>query len=244
MTSEKRIVIIGATSGIGYEVARLYQQQGWRVGVAGRRVEKLEMLRQQAPEKTEIQELDITRPEAPGQLDALIEKLGGMDVFLLSSGVGSQNRTLEPEIELNTIGTNVYGFTQMVMAAFHYFRSRGEGHLAIISSIAGTKGLGIAPSYSATKRYQNTYLDALAQLAYMEKLPIVFTDIRPGFVKTDLLKNDKYPLLMQPDTVARKIVKAICQKKRRVIIDWRYALLVFFWKLIPPALWQRLSIHN
>lgn len=244
MTSEKRIVIIGATSGIGYEVARLYQQQGWRVGVAGRRVEKLEMLRQQAPEKTEIQELDITRPEAPGQLDALIEKLGGMDVFLLSSGVGSQNRTLEPAIELNTIGTNVYGFTQMVMAAFHYFRSRRGGHLAIISSIAGTKGLGIAPSYSATKRYQNTYLDALAQLAYMEKLPIVFTDIRPGFVKTDLLKNDKYPLLMQPDTVARKIVKAICQKKRRVIIDWRYALLVFFWKLIPPALWQRLSIHN
>lgn len=244
MTSEKRIVIIGATSGIGYEVARLYQQQGWRVGVAGRRVEKLEMLRQQAPEKTEIQELDIARPEAPGQLDALIEKLGGMDVFLLSSGVGSQNRTLEPAIELNTIGTNVYGFTQMVMAAFHYFRSRRGGHLAIISSIAGTKGLGIAPSYSATKRYQNTYLDALAQLAYMEKLPIVFTDIRPGFVKTDLLKNDKYPLLMQPDTVARKIVKAICQKKRRVIIDWRYALLVFFWKLIPPALWQRLSIHN
>lgn len=244
MTSEKRIVIIGATSGIGYEVARLYQQQGWRVGVAGRRVEKLEMLRQQAPKKTEIQELDITRSEAPGQLEALIEKLGGMDVFLLSSGVGNQNRTLEPEIELNTVRTNVYGFTQMVMAAFHYFRSRGEGHLAIISSIAGTKGLGIAPSYSATKRYQNTYLDALAQLAYMEKLPIVFTDIRPGFVKTDLLKNDKYPLLMQPDTVARKIVKAICQKKRRVIIDWRYALLVFFWKLIPPALWQRLSIHN
>lgn len=244
MAIDKRIIIIGATSGIGYEVARLYQQQGWRVGAAGRRMEKLELLRQQAPGRTEIQELDITRPEAPGLLQALIDKLGGMDVFLLSSGVGNQNRSLESEIELNTVQTNVYGFTQMVIAAFRYFRTQKGGQLAIISSIAGTKGIGVAPSYSATKRYQNTYLDALAQLAHMEKLPICFTDIRPGFVKTDLLKNDKYPLLMNPEQVARKIVKAIRQKRRRIVIDWRYAILVFFWKLIPPAIWQRLSIHN
>lgn len=244
MALEKRIIIIGATSGIGYEVARLYQQQGWRVGAAGRRLEKLGQLRQLAPERTEIQELDITRPEAPGLLEALIEKSGGMDVFLLSSGIGSQNRTLESEIELNTVQTNVYGFTQMVITAFHYFRTQGSGQLAVISSIAGTKGIGIAPAYSATKRYQNTYLDALAQLAHMEKLPVIFTDIRPGFVKTDLLKNDKYPLLMNPEKVAQKIVTAIRQKRRRVVIDWRYAILVFFWKLIPPAIWQRLSIHN
>ena len=80
--------------------------------------------------------------------------------------------------------------------------------------------------------------------AQMEKLPIVFTDIRPGFVKTDLLKNDKYPMLMSPQYVARKIVKAIERKKRRTVIDWRYAVLVFFWKLIPSFVWRRLPIHN
>ena len=158
--------------------------------------------------------------------------------------IGSQNRNLNSDIELSTVQTNTVGFTQMVVAAYDYFKKHGGGQLAVISSIAGTKGLGAAPSYSATKRYQNTYIDALDQLARMEKLPIVFTDIRPGFVKTDLLKNDKYPMLMSPQYVARKIVKAIERKKRRTVIDWRYAVLVFFWKLIPSFVWRRLPIHN
>lgn len=116
--------------------------------------------------------------------------------------------------------------------------------MAVISSIAGTKGLGAAASYSATKRYQGIYIDALDQLAHMEKLPIVFTDIRPGFVRTDLLKNDRYPMTMEPQNVARRIVKAIERKRRRVIINRRYAVLVFFWRLIPNALWRHLPIHN
>lgn len=240
----KRIVIIGATSGIGYEVATIYRRLGWRVGVAGRRLERLEAFREQAPEQVEIQQLDVTESDAVDKLHLLIEKLGGMDLFLLSTGIGNQNRSLNPEIELATVNTNAVGFTRMVTAAYHYFQKQGEGHLAVISSIAGTKGLGAAPSYSATKRFQNTYIDALAQLARMEKLPISFTDIRPGFVKTDLLKNDKYPLLMRPERVAQRIVHALQRKKRSVIIDWRYAILVFFWKMIPRYIWERLSIHN
>lgn len=239
----KRIVIIGATSGIGYEVAKIYCRLGWRVGVAGRRIERLEAFKEQAPEQIEIQQIDVTETEAVEKLHRLIDKLGGMDIFLLSTGIGSQNRTLNSEIELSTVNTNALGFTRMVTAAYNYFKEEGGGHLSVISSIAGTKGLGAAPAYSATKRFQNTYIDALAQLARMEKQSVRFTDIRPGFVKTDLLKNDKYPLLMDPEQVAQKIVKALSQKKRRVIIDWRYAILVFFWKLIPSYIWERLSIH-
>lgn len=240
----KRIVIIGATSGIGYEVAKIYRQLGWRVGVAGRRLDLLEKFKEQAPEQIEIQELDVTRADAVDKLRQLIVKLGGMDLFLLSTGIGSQNRALNPEIELATVNTNAIGFTRMVTAAFNYFREEGKGHLAVISSIAGTKGLGAAPAYSATKRFQNTYIDALAQLAKMEKLQIDFTDIRPGFVKTDLLKNDKYPLLMRPERVAQRIVRALQRKKRSAIIDWRYVVLVFFWKMIPESIWERLSIQN
>lgn len=239
-----RIIIIGATSGIGHEVAKIYRQMGWRVGVAGRRIERLETFRQEAPDQVEIQQLDVTQADAPQKLRLLIDKLGGMDLFLLSTGIGNQNRALDPGIELATVETNAMGFTRMVTAAYHYFKEQGQGHLAVISSIAGTKGLGVAPSYSATKRFQNTYIDALAQLAHMEKLPVTFTDIRPGFVKTDLLKNDTYPLLMRPERVAQHIVKALSRKKRTAVIDWRYALLVFFWKLIPDFIWERLSIHN
>ena len=238
----KRIVIIGATSGIGLEIARCYIHKGWKIGIAGRREEALIKLQHSAPDQIEYETIDVTSEDAPQGLKKLIDKIGGMDVFLLSSGIGSQNRVLDPTIEINTIRTNAEGFTRMLTAAFSYFRELKKGHIAVISSIAGTKGLGAAPSYSATKRFQNHYIDALAQLTHIEKLNIKFTDIRPGFVATDLLKDRDYPLLMQADQVASRIVKAIDKRQRIVVIDYRYKLLVFFWKLIPQWLWERLSI--
>ena len=241
----KKVIIIGATSGIGQEVALIYIAQGWKVGIAGRREAELESLRAKYPEQVYAQTLDVTQEDAPEKLHALIEQVGGMDVFLLSSGIGKQNPTLETGLELATAATNVEGFIRMTNAAFHYFEQQGHGHLAVISSIAGTKGLGAAPAYSATKGFQNIYMDALDQLARMKKLNIQFTDIRPGFVATPLLNNQKkYPMLMEAPIVALDIVSAIEKKKRVAIIDWKFRLLVGFWRLIPKWIWLRLPIRN
>ena len=242
---DKKVIIIGATSGIGREVALIYIAQGWKVGVAGRREAELEALRAAYPEQVSAQALDVTKEDAPQKLQALIEQVGGMDVFLLSSGIGKQNPTLETGLELTTAATNVEGFIRMTNAAFHYFEQQGHGHLAVISSIAGTKGLGAAPAYSATKGFQNIYMDALDQLARMKKLNIRFTDIRPGFVATPLLNNQKkYPMLMDAPIVALDIVSAIEKKKRVAIIDWKFRLLVGFWRLIPKWIWLRLPVKN
>ena len=242
---DKKVIIIGATSGIGREVALIYIAQGWKVGVAGRRDAELESLRAKYPEQVYAQALDVTHEDAPEKLQALIEQVGGMDVFLLCSGIGKQNPTLETGLELTTAATNVEGFIRMTNAAYHYFEQQGHGHLAVISSIAGTKGLGAAPAYSATKGFQNIYMDALDQLARMKKLNIRFTDIRPGFVATPLLNNQKkYPMLMEAPIVALDIVSAIEKKKRVAIIDWKFRLLVGFWRLIPKWIWSRLPIRN
>lgn len=242
---DKKVIIIGATSGIGREVALIYIAQGWKVGVAGRREAELEALRSAYPEQVSAQALDVTKEDAPQKLQALIEQVGGMDVFLLSSGIGKQNPTLETGLELTTAATNVEGFIRMTNAAYHYFEQQGHGHLAVISSIAGTKGLGAAPAYSATKGFQNIYMDALDQLARMKKLNIRFTDIRPGFVATPLLNNQKkYPMLMDAPIVALDIVSAIEKKKRVAIIDWKFRLLVGFWRLIPKWIWLRLPVKN
>ena len=242
---DKKVIIIGATSGIGREVALIYIAQGWKVGVAGRREAELEALRAAYPEQVSAQALDVTKEDALQKLQALIEQVGGMDVFLLSSGLGKQNPTLETGLELATAATNVEGFIRMTNAAFHYFEQQGHGHLAIISSIAGTKGLGAAPAYSATKGFQNIYMDALDQLARMKKLSIQFTDIRPGFVATPLLNNQKkYPMLMEAPIVALDIVSAIEKKKRVAIIDWKFRIVVGFWRLIPKWLWLRLPVKN
>jgi short-subunit dehydrogenase len=239
----RRAIIIGATSGIGLEVAKKLLAEGWQLGIAGRREKELKELQSQSPEQITIQILDVTQEDASQKLRQLISQTGGMDLFFLSSGVGDQNAELEPEIELRTVETNAVGFTRMVTDAFQYFKKQNKGHLAVISSIAGTKGLGSAPAYSATKRFQNTYIDALAQLAHTQKLNIRFTDIRPGFVTTALLKGDtKYPMQMQPEKVATHIIRALKRQRRVVIIDYRYVLLVFVWRLIPRWIWERMSV--
>lgn len=226
----KRIVIMGATSGIGLETAKRCIAAGWRVGAAGRRSEELERLRGLAPQQVETEAIDVTDDAAPAALERLIERLGGMDVYLHVAGVGSQNPQLDPTVELHTVRTNVEGFTRMTTAAYGYFAAHGGGRIAVVSSIAGTRGLGVAAAYSASKRFQNTYIDSLAQLARMQGSKIRFTDIRPGFVATALLRNADYPMLMRPEKVAEKLFRALERGKRRVVIDRRYALLVRLWR--------------
>ncbi|MGL4293456.1 MAG: SDR family NAD(P)-dependent oxidoreductase, partial [Bacteroidales bacterium] len=140
------------------------------------------------------------------------------------------------------VETNVAGFTRMTTMAFDYFKIQNHGHLAIISSIAGTKGIGVAPSYSATKRYQNTYMEALEQLARSKNYDIKFTDIRPGFVNTELLAQRNYPMLMEVTKTAKQIYAAIEKNKRVAIIDKRYYCLTLFWKLIPKWIWVRIPL--
>ena len=200
-------------------------------------------LKATAPECVEVMTIDVTKADAGERLLTLIDQLGGMDLYFHASGIGKQNRTLTEDIELRTMDTNAIGFTRMIGTAYRYFANRGEGHIAAITSIAGTKGLGPAPAYSATKAMQSTYLQALEQQAGQRSLNIRFTDIRPGFVATALLNDDfPYPMLMKPEMVARDIVKSIHRGRHIRIIDYRYRALSFVWRLIPRWLWRRLKI--
>lgn len=236
--SSRRAIVIGASSGIGREVARLLMTEGWTVGVAARRTELLSQLGAAA-----VEPIDVTKEEATEHLQALIQRLGGMDLFFYASGIGKQNRELKEDIELATLQTNGVGFTRMIGEAYRYFAAQGSGHIAAITSIAGTKGLGPAPSYSATKAMQNVYLQALEQQANARGLRIHFTDIRPGFVDTALLDGDyRYPMMLKPDQVAKQIVKAINHHRHIQVIDWKYRILTALWRRIPRCLWRRIRI--
>ena len=234
----KRAIIIGASSGIGLEVARLLIKEGWQVGVAARRVELMEGIGAAAVER-----IDVTADDATEALHRLIDKTGGMDLFFYASGIGKQNRELLEDIELATMQTNGVGFVRMIGEAYRFFAQQGRGHIAAITSIAGTKGLGPAPSYSATKAMQNVYLQALEQQAYARGLNIRFTDIRPGFVDTALLSGDfHYPMMLKPDRVARDIVRSINRRRHIRVIDYRYRLLTALWRRIPRFIWRRIKL--
>ncbi len=241
----KRIIIIGATSGLGYKVAELYLEKGWVVGVAGRREELLNKFKERAPERVFTKKIDVTSDDAPKDLREFISELGGMDLFLNCSGMGRKNPSVERGIEVETVATNVKGFTAVLLEAFDFFKEQGYGHLAVISSISGTRGLGVAPSYSATKAFQQFYMQALTQNVRINGMEnIKFTDIRPGFVATDFIQETNYPLVLSADKVARTIVKALDKKRRVVTIDWKFSIIVFVWRLLPRALWEKLKITN
>ena len=232
----RHAIVVGASSGIGREVARLLKENGWTVGVAARRVELLDGFEQRA-------QIDVTSEQAGEQLLELAERVGGMDLYFHASGIGKQNPDLQEDIELGTVETNAVGFTRLVGTAYRYMASHGGGHIAVISSIAGTKGLGPAPSYSATKAMQNTYIQALEQLANARKLNIRFTDIRPGFVDTALLNDgNKYPLLLNKERVAKDIVGSIERRRHVRIVDWRWRLITALWRRIPRCVWRRLPL--
>ena len=216
----------------------LLMKDGWTVGVAARREEPLRALGAAA-----WQQIDVTQDDAAARLRQLIAALGGMDLFFYASGIGKQNRELREDIELATMQTNALGFTRMVGEAYRYFAEQGSGHIAAITSIAGTKGLGPAPSYSATKAMQNVYLQALEQQAHARGLNIRFTDIRPGFVDTALLSGDfHYPMMLKPEAVAKDIVRAIRNRRHIRVIDWKYRLLTAVWRRIPRCVWRRMKL--
>ena len=245
MTKEKRAIVVGASSGIGYEVACELLREGWHVGLAARRTEKFDMLAAQFSGQVCYASIDITQEGAEKKLLDLVGELDGMNLYLHVAGVGWQNLELQPDKELLTVNTNAMGFTRMVGAVYRYLAAHGGGHIAVVSSIAGTKGLGVAPAYSASKAFCNVYIEALEQQAHIRHLPIYFTDLRPGFVKTDLLGDGKrYPMLMPTDLVAKNIIKAIKSHRHICIIDWRYRILTALWRLIPRCLWRRLAVRN
>lgn len=245
----RRIVVIGASSGIGHAVAEAYARAGWCVGVVARREEPLRRLAASFPRQIEYSVFDVAAEGAEKSFLELVERLGGMDLLLYAAGCGWYNPALEIDDDMRTVLTNVVGFTKIVDAAFGYFSQRADGvrgRIAAITSIAGVKGLGITAAYSASKRYQWTYLQSVEQLARLRGVNVDITDIRPGFIATSLLsRGPKHlPMTMPLDYAASRIIKALKRGRRVAVIDYRWAVVCALWRLIPNCLWPHLPIFK
>lgn len=242
----KRVVIMGASSGIGLAVAEALASRGVKTGLAARHTRELHALKEKYPDCVEYESIDVTPHDAPKKLQELIDKLGGMDIYFHVSGIGYSNPTLDPNREAEVIATNAAGFARMISAAFDYYRdNQRKGQIVAVTSVAGTNGIGQMSAYSASKKCAQTYLVALEQLANAQNLPITFTDIRPGWIRTPLLDPDKsYPMEMTLDYVVPQIIKAIVKHPRVAYIDARWGALCAAWKAIPDALWTKMKVST
>ena len=173
-------------------------------------------------------------------LEALKNELGGLDLLIISSGTGDLNEKLDFDIEKRTIDTNVTGFTCISNWAFNFFERQKSGHLVVITSVGGLRGSGIAPAYNATKAYQINYLEGLRQKASKLEGQIFVTDVRPGFVDTDMAKGEGQFWVASVEKATRQIFNAIKQRKKMVYITKRWKLIAIILKGIPGQLYDRL----
>ena len=159
----KKILIMGASSGIGLRVAEELASRGVMVGMAARHVEPMKALQNKYPDTVVYESIDITHTDAPELMGKLIEKMGGMDIYFHVSGIGYENLALDPQREVDIIATNSGGFARMICAAYRYFRDNHvRGRIAAVTSVAGTNGIGRLSAYSASKKCAQTYLVARA----------------------------------------------------------------------------------
>jgi len=233
MTAE-RVIIVGATSGIGRELAVLLAQRGYALGLIGRRQALLDELQQSLPGQVLTSTIDVTQPAtAMPALGELIERLGGLDLIIISAGTGFLNPALDWPDEQATIDVNVSGFAAMANVAFRHFYQAGRGHLVGISSIAALRGSPIAPAYNASKAFVSNYLEGLRMKALQRRLPITVTDILPGFVDTAMAKGDGQFWVAPAAVAARQILRAIDRKASRAYITRRWRLIAWLMRLLP-----------
>ena len=237
----KSAIIIGASSGIGRALAVALSLDGYRVGVVARRTGLLAQLREELTGPCVIKTIDVSRPDlAMPLLSELIDELGDVELFVVNAGVGFENAALAWEPERDTIAVNVLGFASMVNVAVAHLEARGAGHLVGISSLAALRGIGIAPAYAASKAFVSNYLQGVRYRFKKLKLPIVVTDVQPGFVDTPLAKGDNVFWVASPQTAARQIAAAIRARKAHVYVTRRWRLVAWLMRIVPDALYSRL----
>ena len=237
----QKVIIIGATSGIGREMALQYLSKGCTVGITGRRLSLLKELQEAYPEQVFMACFDVQAEKRLDFLSNLVNEMQGMDLLIYNAGFGDASNTLNLKSELHTTKTNVVGCVQLAGFAFNYFSRKGFGQIALISSIAALRGNSWAPAYSASKAFISTYAEGLNIKAARMHKNIVVTDVKPGFLATKSAKENKTFWVTHPQKAALQIINAIEKKKRRVYISRRWWLVAQLLKVIPYALYKRLG---
>ena len=235
----KKAIVIGASSGMGRELAKVLISHDYIVGVTARRTNLLEELQAEMPNKYHLRTMDVAdTTKAIASFNSLIAEMGGVDLIVISAGTGHGTPDLQWPNEKDTIDTNVSGFTAIADTAFNYFVKQGHGHLVGISSIAAIRGGRYAPAYNASKAFVCNYLEGLRHMALQSKLPIYVTDIQPGFVDTRMAQVDRIFWRASAEKAAQQIYRAIERNKPHAYVTRRWRLIAWVLKILPNWLYK------
>ena len=235
-----KAIVIGASSGIGAEIAKLLAENGYKVVITGRRLDLLTALKTTNPSAFLVSSFDCTAADNAEKLETLAKQLGGLDLLVFSSGIGNFNKHLDYAIENETNQLNVIAFTQIMDWAFNYFNNQKSGHIVGITSISGIRGGKASPAYNASKAYQISYLQAMRQRAFSNKFGVTITDIRPGFVNTEMAKGPGMFWIATKEKAAKQIYNHIKNKSNVAYVTKRWRIVALLLKILPNWLYSRM----
>lgn len=235
-----KVVVIGATSGIGRALAKKMSSSGCVLGITGRRLELLDSLETELASECYKSQFDVTDVEqSTAAFEALVAEMGSIDVVVINSGYGNTDPQFPLAEEVQTALVNVVGFTTIANLAYRHFQQQGAGHIVGISSVAAVRG-GPFATYNASKAYVSSYLEGLGCRKESRSGAITITDIRPGFVNTDMAKGDGLFWVASPEKAADQIYTAIKAKKRIVYITRRWTMVAYLIMSLPFSLYRRI----
>ena len=239
-TSPKRVLITGATSGLGRAVALLLARRGWKLALTGRRLDALketaELVREAGGEALPLPGSVTDMGEVRAQYATIKVSWGGLDWAILNAGVGESmdSKAFSAELVRWTFDTNVLGAARWLEVLIPDMIAQGSGVIAGISSLAAFRGLPQSGPYSASKAALNSLLESVRVDLHATGVEIV--TVCPGFVKsemTDRHEKGSMPFLMETEDGAAAIVAGIEARRRVVHFPWP---LSYPAKYLLPAL--------
>lgn len=244
MTRQK-ILITGASSGLGAGMARAFAAKGRDLALCARRTDRLDELKDELSQQypginIAVAALDVNDHEAVPKVFAdLSDELGGIDRIVVNAGIGKGAKLGSGKLWANkaTIETNLVSALVQIEAALEMFNKNGSGHLVLISSVLGNTGVpGVKAAYCASKAGLTSLGESLR--AEYPKGPIRVTVIEPGYIESEMTaKSASTMLMVDNETGVRALVGAIEREPGRAVVPrWPWAPLVQLMRVLPPAL--------
>lgn len=240
-----RAIITGASSGIGAALAHALTRRGWAVALLARRADLLDALSRELRTKSIALPCDVTAATAVKEaVKRGEEALGGQfDLAIANAGVGVPSHAAKfvlSDAELMT-RVNILGMFNLFDAVIPSMIDRRSGRFAGVASLAGLRGLPTSSVYSATKAAMQSFLEA--SRVELRPYGVGVTIVNPGFVITAMTEKNRFkmPFLMQVDDAARVIADGLEHGKRVIEFPRPMSLLMRFARMIPDAIWDRVT---
>jgi NAD(P)-dependent dehydrogenase (short-subunit alcohol dehydrogenase family) len=242
-----RLVVTGASSGLGLALARHYLQRGATIAAFARRGELLRMLSAEFPGKVFCYALDVRDSAAVKQAASdFMAHSGVPDVVIANAGVSTGTLTEYAE-DIDSfqkvMDINVLGMVKTFQPFIAAMRASQRGTLVGIASVAGFRGLPGASAYSASKAAAISYLESLRVELRGSGVKIV--TICPGYIKTPMTSVNPYPMpfILDADEAARRIALAIKRQAAFAVIPWQMDLVGQLLKCLPNWIYDRLFVN-